>query len=99
TRSYGDWSSDVCSSDLEVRLRQGGRVVDAVADHGDSGAVHRHADDLAGLDVELLALSLEVADDVGLSRRADIRMNLLDADLLSEIGRASCRERDAVRVS
>src|SRR5207248_8684669 len=26
TRSYGDWSSDVCSSDLRLRLRDAGRA-------------------------------------------------------------------------
>src|SRR3712207_9528481 len=36
TRYWRDWSSDVCSSDLGVRLRfEGGRVVEASAEKGE----------------------------------------------------------------
>src|SRR5207248_3920426 len=31
TRSYGDWSSDVCSSDLQTGLRQRDVVIDSAA--------------------------------------------------------------------
>src|SRR5437867_9394205 len=34
TRSYGDWSSDVCSSDLAITVF---RFVDARGDEGDKG--------------------------------------------------------------
>src|SRR5207248_8227879 len=31
TRSYGDWSSDVCSSDLLLTINHDGKKIDAVA--------------------------------------------------------------------
>src|SRR5207248_5612982 len=85
TRSYGDWSSDVCSSDLErlrLHLQRGvelevNRIEHGLADRGagDDGAVAAHEDGGAAAE-----------------RRGEMASHLLGGDE-EKIGRASCRER------
>src|SRR5207248_8113532 len=84
TRSYGDWSSDVCSSDLNMDyngLREGVTVYlpvyqeGAILFVGDGHAVEG--------DGELNGDALETSMDV------EFTVNLVRGQ---EIGRASCRE-------
>src|SRR5699024_11416752 len=89
TRSKRDWSSDVCSSDLQVLGDQRPRVLYAPTWRADNDEdvvdTDRLIDDLkalAGLDIQLMY-------------RGHHRMNRLIKDSsVSEIGRASCRERE-----
>src|SRR5207245_8752824 len=86
TRCYRDWSSDVCSSDLDGSVLAGvtqvlvtGGAVPAGAADGDVGAGHPVAGFYPG----------------------DVRPGFLDhagALVAAEIGRASCRERGQARV-
>src|SRR5688500_20203808 len=75
TRLQGDWSSDVCSSDLVD-----GRVEDAEA------ARARRED---GLEADG---TIGVAELV--RRRGDLGRAVDAAEVGTEIGRASCRERE-----
>src|SRR5437867_5176815 len=79
TRSYGDWSSDVCSSDLLVE--------------SDLAAVGRGAQGI-GLDLHHRDLA-RCRDRCGAATHAAGEIeNLAEAaPRLDEIGRASCRER------
>src|SRR5205814_3069806 len=81
TRCLSDWSSDVCSSDLET--------VDAT--EVDEGAEVDDRRDHALADLALLQLDQEVLADLAL------RLFQVGAagehDVVAEIGRASCRER------
>src|SRR3546814_20684475 len=92
-----DWSSDVCSSDLDdVGLIGGGRGI-AIIDEGPLVRLHRAVEiverrilaETLGIDVRCLRVGLG-ADDlrVLLALRADRRRFLL----AREIGRASVRE-------
>src|SRR5207248_6031676 len=84
TRSYGDWSSDVCSSDLSreplewFSASQGGVLCRECAEH-DAGRVSPPA--IKWLD-DLSRVDLLGAGDM-----------TPDAEIRREIGRASCRER------
>src|SRR5437879_10923986 len=87
TRYIGDWSSDVCSSDL-VR----GRVVGAVHLHGRTSAERhlQHVRDQMRLGIVVLAVP----------RRRPRRVEVAETDRahsvprrVVQIGRASCRER------
>src|SRR5207248_5721485 len=93
TRSYGDWSSDVCSSDLErrtdlfaeeLRLFPGGEVpalVDLV-----------EVDDVwVGLLDPAARRPPDLAGECGEAERDRRRRQGLQAR--GQIGRASCRER------
>src|SRR5207248_8142968 len=90
TRSYGDWSSDVCSSDLNGKLyhirnrrvaqhglRTRGRNRDEFLRASDGVA------DMVKLAVIFLVYDLEIGNRGHASR----------APVDDEIGRASCRER------
>src|SRR5437867_10449770 len=86
TRSYGDWSSDVCSSDLDTGFAPGD---DAVGLSADASAIVRPGD----ADPHLAALradvpSLDDARGAGAGGGGD----------RDKIGRASCRERGWVGV-
>src|SRR5207248_7138785 len=84
TRSYGDWSSDVCSSDLGAH--QGAPVVQK-ADVDDAGvALVNLLADLARGDVPQPDAALAAAARQGRPVRAE-------AETGRQIGRASCRER------
>src|SRR5207248_4779088 len=96
TRSYGDWSSDVCSSDLDVRL-----VVDVRVDEL---AVVHPVQMIAGenqIVVRVIPgeMAHRLADRVGgpLKPVRIVRRLLGGEDLHEEIGRASCRERSEGR--
>src|SRR3546814_3975135 len=88
-----DWSSDVCSSDLELGARLADRLrgddADRLAD------VHLGA---AG-EVAPVAGAADAAYRLAHQRRADEdgvdagTLDLVDLVVLNEIGRASCRER------
>src|SRR5207248_6455103 len=93
TRSYGDWSSDVCSSDLS------GEPPACIAGRGEQSLAERAARASERDPLEALAIvaagqapDMPIADDAGLEEphRAggDVR-----ARPSREIGRASCRER------
>src|SRR5207248_6279594 len=93
-RSYGDWSSDVCSSDL----RLDGVVVGARAPTlPDMSAAEVIAADLwatgmspAGDPVALVRDQLDAWGATTATALADAEP---DSRVLVEIGRASCRER------
>src|SRR3546814_3472373 len=87
-----DWSSDVCSSDLEAGAEtQAGGILDegALVDRAEQAAAlqvgchHRH-----DVGAELL-LFLHLAVEFGQRDRQRLHEALVDID---EIGRASCRE-------
>src|SRR5256885_3022300 len=77
TRLQGDWSSDVCSSDLSPfdRVNDGGRVVAGVH------AIERRADDRRAEVALLVALPHALIEGVVQAAPGD------------EIGRAACRGR------
>src|SRR5205814_5231138 len=93
-RCLSDWSSDVCSSDLERLLRQVSRLAELVTkllDVTRIGAGQLHLDveefDLVPVVREIVERFAEQA----LSAGASLRVH--SPTLLIEIGRASCRER------
>src|SRR5207248_6859365 len=91
TRSYGDWSSDVCSSDLQ----QLGRDVDLtffeLFDEGVGAVGKRCAPGKVALFA--VAAAVEVAADAA-EGQADHDAGGHDVHAgEEEIGRASCRER------
>src|SRR5690606_40606728 len=96
TRFSRDWSSDVCSSDLEVAADLLERVLAAVDQPLAELQHHRLA--LVELAERLLQL---LGEDV-LGGLVDRRLDVLVGDevaverVLLEIGRASCRERVSV---
>src|SRR5690606_39795879 len=96
TRFSRDWSSDVCSSDLEV----GDRLVQH-ARH-DSRAREVHGDLSTGLESEeprfSLALSLGLGLEVCLLELRHPQVVLWVREELLQIGRASCRERGEMSV-
>src|SRR3546814_15674610 len=102
-----DWSSDVCSSDLQAvargdRPHHPGRATGRlpVRDRAERGGERTDALDggLAGRRRQLVAVGVgRVAAHVELAGRAEperiFRADIDALDLLFEIGRASCRER------
>src|SRR3546814_9618721 len=77
-----DWSSDVCSSDLQ--LAEGVEIVagrDGVEDHVEAAGVRRHLRGIARVD-----------DLVGTQRAGAVALAFGGGEG-DEIGRASCRER------
>src|SRR2546426_9113104 len=98
TRLQGDWSSDVCSSDLALRL------VPAAPDLDGDGEMRctSHRPDDARDQIEILqaARSAVVLDDL-FDRAAEVDVDEVGPAGLGdhlggtghEIGRASCRER------
>src|SRR5207248_4569163 len=95
--SYGDWSSDVCSSDLDQRalvVRVAGDVAVAVVDldePAETGALTGPGDHARG-DRDHL-----VADGAGEIDALVERLATIEGvgTLAEEIGRASCREMEA----
>src|SRR5207248_6820261 len=83
TRSYGDWSSDVCSSDLARSSEGWPRHGSAVPSEGRRSEAANAALGLGKL-VDL--------DELGLGNGQDGELGDAHATL-DEIGRASCRER------
>src|SRR5437762_10422675 len=82
TRYIGDWSSDVCSSDLKKAID------DADLDIYQVGVVDRPLAERGAV-----ALTVEEA-----ARAVDPRITQFRKTTYSEIGRASCRERVLVLV-
>src|SRR5699024_11636761 len=94
TRSKRDWSSDVCSSDLEIVAGRGSRI----------GAYYLLGVDLQDYE-EIFEEKLELLKQLNENKRitweGQFRPPLDDAEILPQpkngsipkIGRASCRER------
>src|SRR5699024_11687010 len=78
TRSKRDWSSDVCSSDLDGAHD----ALQAGANGSAIRLVHTNVEDVARIAAEKLALMQSL-----------VQHALDEAEQLVEIGRASCRER------
>src|SRR5699024_11992734 len=97
TRSKRDWSSDVCSSDLEClyfsrRMKKGGAVVDQTFEKRKKVMLDFISDDLyVPMKIREIAAVLQIPRE----QRDDLKAVL---DALVEIGRASCRERGEMRV-
>src|SRR5207248_6269577 len=89
TRSYGDWSSDVCSSDLaDLLSRFTGPVEQLVERKGQVRAL-RHVQLVLGPDAAL-AQGVELGE-----QRLGIEYDAIADDAnRPQIGRASCRERE-----
>src|SRR5207248_8532242 len=90
TRSYGDWSSDVCSSDLGLKMAPDvGRIAQPP---GLPDLVARAVRDDVGIPVGGPAPLREGA----VLQPAQLRVHAVLLDVVPamvEIGRASCRER------
>src|SRR3546814_2506210 len=77
-----DWSSDVCSSDLDGTRSIRGPLKAAL----NSGKLITEGADFSARDIQDIAASLQNASTSLLQRNNNIPVNF-------EIGRASCRER------
>src|SRR5699024_12202601 len=90
TRSKRDWSSDVCSSDLERSpVIDGIQVVVRVhADHAVRSHVQKRAEGKLALDKR--GLKNRAGREVG---RTGAQILVVGGTGLNQIGRASCRER------
>src|SRR5207248_7254548 len=89
TRSYGDWSSDVCSSDLEAQGRieigrHRRRAADMALDPGCGPA------DLLGVLLQEVGQAAAESASAAACRRGMRRR--LTRTMPAKIGRASCRE-------
>src|SRR3989440_9270321 len=93
TRSDRDWSSDVCSSDLEnvCRLIAGENIYDPYSGYGPYGRHNReyNRDELAKLLV-FAGFEIEVLFSADVHESLAAHFACLEQ---VEIGRASCRER------
>src|SRR5438094_2577847 len=89
TRSYGDWSSDVCSSDLRRRRRAASQL------HADGAGGGGQDDALVGM-LPQAGVALPAVD--GVLEVADHREAARGQACRDEIGRASCRERGTRQV-
>src|SRR5437870_10910721 len=94
TRWPRDWSSDVCSSDLDPRTDVAGRD-EPLADEDRVGPGRDDTPDLGSVDEAALA-----HDDrprryprQELERRLDPRLERAEVAVVDKIGRASCRGR------
>src|SRR5207245_6423583 len=90
TSCYRDWSSDVCSSDLDavlVAVAHPSVVVDALAAARPGGRVLLFAanDPVTRIEFPAAAVGTDEKEILGSYSAA--------ADIQEEIGRASCRER------
>src|SRR5205807_6203567 len=93
TRLQGDWSSDVCSSDLDERQRAA--VGDHELDGGRSRRQFRQGHGRAAV-AAAAAAAEDVEEDAGLGAlgpRQRLTRLAPGQDADDEIGRASCRER------
>src|SRR5207245_3133530 len=90
TRCYRDWSSDVCSSDLENFCRS--TVTLSAAIHGASERLRAKVFAIAANLLECAASDLELRKNgVGILGVPGAEVSL--SEVAREIGRASCRER------
>src|SRR5207248_7799425 len=94
TRSYGDWSSDVCSSDLFDRRRLR-RDLDG-AGQGRARGAHvvevEHAGGVGQSGEAIFQLELEGAQALKVETAGREQLAAVEP----EIGRASCRERGEI---
>src|SRR3546814_14948639 len=104
-----DWSSDVCSSDLDARVRQHGFLAEEQAAAGAAQFLQRIAEQQApGLGAAMIELDVvfvrqavaaervqRVRDAAGRGAHAEPEQHRYRCRrfLVAEIGRASCRER------
>src|SRR3712207_9445165 len=94
TRYWRDWSSDVCSSDLDTVMREMEtehlkEAIEGLPERARYVLVRRY-----GLDDREPATLAELGDELDISRER-VRQLQREAEriLKGEIGRASCRER------
>src|SRR5258706_11948267 len=78
TRLVSDWSSDVCSSDLDCGITGVALVDPAIAVVTDSSTVHATGNGVTHATVAVAGITGQV---------------VIDVNQVPEIGRASCRER------
>src|SRR5207248_6276743 len=91
TRSYGDWSSDVCSSDLFLPAT--GKLVHLALPAGarvDTGV--REGDEISAWYDPLIAKVIVHGEDRA-AVLARLAAALGETHIAGQIGRASCRER------
>src|SRR5690625_2347561 len=91
TRWPRDWSSDVCSSDLEEIRRDGGEAVGISCDVTDKTSVEAAR---SGISERFGTCDILVNGAGGNNPSASTDDEYLDTDKIDEIGRASCRERE-----
>src|SRR5256885_6407516 len=92
TRLQGDWSSDVCSSDLYGGAALVKRLLSAGANPNTENVAGATALMWAAPDVDTMQLLLDAGADVN-ARSDDRRTPLVVASGIVEIGRAACRGR------
>src|SRR5207248_7117839 len=93
--SYGDWSSDVCSSDLRVRVVSGqtDRIQYGIGAHASRASVMTGSATHAAA-LKARAKALDVA--ASLLQATPDELDIVDGIVVQrdrQIGRASCRER------
>src|SRR5207248_3492800 len=86
TRSYGDWSSDVCSSDLIVTANQ------IVRDKKDE-AIEQPLTVPAAVPPVPVPVVKAIEKEVEQVTPKAIKPEVIQPEPIREIGRASCRER------
>src|SRR5438876_8530791 len=91
TRWTGDWSSDVCSSDLDQAAELDGRAIDRL-EHLVRGSVGVLVDRLPFVTLLLRVRGNTKVERAALARRREFD-RLVTELVKQEIGRASCRER------
>src|SRR5207248_6207562 len=92
TRSYGDWSSDVCSSDLPNPMTQ--PLSDQIVFEGGCGK-GRHTAIVSSHGARAV-VSLDLGESAFVAFAHTRRYpdaHVIIGDLLKQIGRASCRDR------
>src|SRR3546814_1986359 len=82
-----DWSSDVCSSDLEGAHARQHRQQQAAGEPERMEQWQRVEHDVGRIEIDYGAELVAVGQDVGVARHHALRQ------ALREIGRAACRER------
>src|SRR5699024_11936462 len=97
TRSKRDWSSDVCSSDLEEML-------DLSANHEDFVEYQDYSKDIEDLVDKIERPSkmnalLQLVDQIVSESKTAIVWCIFIRTMYKQIGRASCRERVEITVS
>src|SRR5207249_6083827 len=93
TRSKRDWSSDVCSSDLEVPAQHLLRLGEQVVTDGPFAETKEVLGGYFLADCNDLDQAIELAQRIPLVDKGSVEIRPL------EIGRASCRESVGMRVS